>query len=156
MYNRDSALALFTNPPRSHSSTQSILGSHHMYFFFCRLSMTPSVSRNHLLQSCLQPRKTKHSGELWLCGRKCLRLSRAVQHTLKIRIVLLREVSAGLPACQIDFRLTKHARVSYFEAFRRRIARSIPIISRKLPLQEAQDMRVDLLELKQKAIVSIL
>lgn len=67
-----------------------------------------------------------------------------------------KEESACLPACQIDFRLTKHASLSYIEALRWRIVRSIPIISRKFPLQEAQNMRIDLLEFEQKSVVPIL
>ena len=91
-----------------------------------------------------------------LPGGECMPAIVRGRRTLKIPIFTKQMGLPCLPACQIDFRLTKHASLSYFEALWLRIVRSIPIISRKFPLQEAQNMRIDLLEFEQKSIVPIL
>jgi len=127
-------------------------------FVFCRCiylrSISHATSFSRLL--CLRPRRVFSVFFLRPAesGRVNCHFVRS-RATLKIPY-LSRKYSSCLPACQVHFCLTKHACLLYLETIRWCVTRSIPIIPRKFPLQEAHNLRVHLFEFKEKAIVPVL
>src|SRR5712672_3977740 len=110
--------------PRSHTSTASTLGSHHVFLLFCRLFMTldPLI----LLYLLVYGRVRETNVRTKLFGVKMPTIVDSRSAIKILEITLKSRRNPPLPASQIDFRLAKHAGLSYFEAFRWLIVRSIP------------------------------